>query len=97
MGFLEWLGISPRDDPEIPKIEDNVRDSVCSAGRIPASGWMRKAPCRLPQYTLAFGSWLRRWLDFHCICTAQRAAVAPRSVPQIIHYTSCCIGSQIRR
>ena len=27
MGFLEWLGISPRDDPEIPKIEDNVRDS----------------------------------------------------------------------
>ena len=27
MGFLEWLGISPRDDPELPKIEDNVRDS----------------------------------------------------------------------
>ena len=20
MGFLEWLGISPRDDPELPKI-----------------------------------------------------------------------------
>ena len=27
MGFLVWLGISPRDDPELPKIEDNVRDS----------------------------------------------------------------------
>ena len=27
MGFLEWLGISPRDKPEIPDIEDNVRDS----------------------------------------------------------------------
>ena len=27
MGFLEWLGISPRDKPEIPVIEDNVRDS----------------------------------------------------------------------
>ena len=27
MGFLDWLGISPRDDPELPKIEDNVRDS----------------------------------------------------------------------
>ena len=27
MGFLEWLGISPRDEPELPKIEDNVRDS----------------------------------------------------------------------
>ena len=60
MGFLEWLGISPRDDPEIPKIEDNVRDSG---------------------QTFVFG----------------RADSAPRSVPQIIHYTSCCIGSQIRR
>ena len=27
MGFLEWLGISPRDEPDLPKIEDNVRDS----------------------------------------------------------------------
>ena len=27
MGFLEWLGISPRDKPELPDIEDNVRDS----------------------------------------------------------------------
>ena len=27
MGFLEWLGISPRDEPEIPEITDNVRDS----------------------------------------------------------------------
>ena len=27
MGFLEWLGISPRDKPEVPDIEDNVRDS----------------------------------------------------------------------
>ena len=27
MGFLEWLGISPRDKPEFPDIEDNVRDS----------------------------------------------------------------------
>ena len=32
MGFLEWLGISPRDDPEIPKIEDNVRDSAEDRG-----------------------------------------------------------------
>ena len=27
MGFLEWLGIGPRDKPEVPDIEDNVRDS----------------------------------------------------------------------
>ena len=27
MGFLEWLGISPRDKPALPEIEDNVRDS----------------------------------------------------------------------
>ena len=27
MGFLDWLGISPRDEPEVLKIEDNVRDS----------------------------------------------------------------------
>ena len=27
MGFLEWLGISPRDEPKLPKIENNVRDS----------------------------------------------------------------------
>ena len=27
MGFLEWLGISPRDKPELPDIENNVRDS----------------------------------------------------------------------
>ena len=27
MGFLEWLGISPRDKSEVPDIEDNVRDS----------------------------------------------------------------------
>ena len=27
MGFFEWLGISPRDKPEVPDIEDNVRDS----------------------------------------------------------------------
>ena len=27
MRFLEWLGISPRDKPDLPMIEDNVRDS----------------------------------------------------------------------
>ena len=27
MGILDWLGISPRDEPEVLKIEDNVRDS----------------------------------------------------------------------
>ena len=27
MGFLDWLGISPRDEPEIPEITNNVRDS----------------------------------------------------------------------
>ena len=27
MGFLRWLGISPRDAPELPEIVDNVRDS----------------------------------------------------------------------
>ena len=27
MGFFEWLGISPRDKPEVPDIENNVRDS----------------------------------------------------------------------
>lgn len=27
MGFLEWMGISPRDEPDIPKVDDNVRDS----------------------------------------------------------------------
>lgn len=27
MGLLQWLGISARDAPEIPKIEDSVRDS----------------------------------------------------------------------
>ena len=27
MGFLEWLGISPRDKPGLPEIVDNVRDS----------------------------------------------------------------------
>ena len=27
MGLLKWLGISPRDDPGLPQIEDNVRDS----------------------------------------------------------------------
>ena len=27
MGFLEWLGISPRDKPEIPEVVNNVRDS----------------------------------------------------------------------
>lgn len=27
MSFREWLGLSPRDAPELPKITDNVRDS----------------------------------------------------------------------
>ena len=27
MGFLDWLGISPRDEPELPEVVDNVRDS----------------------------------------------------------------------
>lgn len=27
MGILEWLGISPRDAPQLPEIVDNVRDS----------------------------------------------------------------------
>ena len=27
MGFLNWLGISPRDAPHLPEITDNVRDS----------------------------------------------------------------------
>ncbi|MBQ1511664.1 MAG: phage portal protein, partial [Selenomonadaceae bacterium] len=27
MGFLEWLGISPRDKPELPEVVNNVRDS----------------------------------------------------------------------
>jgi len=27
MGFREWLGLSPRDGPSLPKITDNVRDS----------------------------------------------------------------------
>ena len=27
MGFLQWLGISPRDAPKLPTITDNVRDS----------------------------------------------------------------------
>ena len=27
MGLFEWLGISPRDEPEVPQIENNVRDS----------------------------------------------------------------------
>ena len=27
MGFLSWLGISPRDVPHLPEITDNVRDS----------------------------------------------------------------------
>ena len=27
MGFFEWLGMSPRDAPEIPEVTDNVRDS----------------------------------------------------------------------
>ena len=27
MGFFEWLGISPRDAPELPEVTDNVRDS----------------------------------------------------------------------
>ena len=27
MGFLSWLGISPRDAPHLPEITDNVRDS----------------------------------------------------------------------
>ena len=27
MGFLEWLGISPRDAPALPEVVDNVRDS----------------------------------------------------------------------
>ena len=27
MGFLSWLGISPRDAPALPEITDNVRDS----------------------------------------------------------------------
>ena len=27
MGFFEWLGISPRDKPDLPEVTDNVRDS----------------------------------------------------------------------
>ena len=28
MGFLQWLGIkNPRDEPKLPDIQDNVRDS----------------------------------------------------------------------
>ena len=27
MGFLKWLGISPRDKPELPEVVNNVRDS----------------------------------------------------------------------
>lgn len=27
MGFRDWLGLSPRDAPDLPKITDNVRDS----------------------------------------------------------------------
>ena len=27
MGFFEWLGISPRDEPDLPEVEDNLRDS----------------------------------------------------------------------
>ena len=27
MGLFEWLGISPRDAPDIPEVTDNVRDS----------------------------------------------------------------------
>lgn len=27
MGILDWLGISPRDEPGLPEITDNVRDS----------------------------------------------------------------------
>jgi len=27
MGLLDWLGISPRDEPALPEITDNVRDS----------------------------------------------------------------------
>lgn len=27
MSFREWLGISPRDKPSLPKVEDNIRDS----------------------------------------------------------------------
>ena len=27
MGFLNWLGLSPRDAPALPEITDNVRDS----------------------------------------------------------------------
>ena len=27
MGFLNWLGLSPRDAPELPEVSNNVRDS----------------------------------------------------------------------
>ncbi len=27
MGFFEWMGLSPRDAPELPEVTDNVRDS----------------------------------------------------------------------
>ena len=27
MGFLEWMGLSPRDAPKVPEVTDNVRDS----------------------------------------------------------------------
>lgn len=27
MGFLDWLGISPRDEPALPEVTNNVRDS----------------------------------------------------------------------
>ena len=27
MGFLDWLGISPRDEPDLPEVTNNVRDS----------------------------------------------------------------------
>ena len=27
MGIMQWLGIRPRDDPSVPKVTDNIRDS----------------------------------------------------------------------
>ena len=105
MGFLEWLGISPRDDPELPKIEDNVRDSgqtfvfgrADSGERVDEKSAMQIATVYACVRLLVSGSWQRRWLGFRFICIVQWTAEAQRNEPQIIRCISCCTGSRIRR
>ncbi len=43
MGFLSWLGISPRDAPHLPEITDNVRDRADSGERVDEKSAMQIA------------------------------------------------------